>query len=189
MVVDWREDPYRLFVRESPRCTPPRPLCLTLLPQADGLPRRDARVYPVRKRLTLTTPHPVCRRTHVQVGTPSFEEARANFIVSSAGYAVASFLLNAKDRHNGNLLILKSGHLVHIDFGFIFEISPGGNLGFESAGFKVSQRPNPTPIHFPVLVLTTAVGFSFSSSPNPSNPPRVGRRLLLHAPIANRTAR
>ncbi len=39
------------------------------------------------------------------VGSPRFEEARNNFIVSSAGYAVASLLLQPKDRHNGNLLI------------------------------------------------------------------------------------
>lgn len=38
------------------------------------------------------------------VGTPTFEQARKNFIVSSAGYAVASLLLQPKDRHNGNLL-------------------------------------------------------------------------------------
>ena len=38
------------------------------------------------------------------VGSPSFEAARENFIISSAGYAVASLLLQPKDRHNGNLL-------------------------------------------------------------------------------------
>lgn len=41
------------------------------------------------------------------VGSPSFETARENFLVSSAGYAVASLLLQPKDRHNGNLLFDK----------------------------------------------------------------------------------
>ncbi|XP_010272166.1 PREDICTED: phosphatidylinositol 4-kinase alpha 1-like isoform X2 [Nelumbo nucifera] len=41
------------------------------------------------------------------VGSPSFETARDNFMVSSAGYAVASLLLQPKDRHNGNLLFDK----------------------------------------------------------------------------------
>ncbi|XAR72828.1 1-phosphatidylinositol 4-kinase [Bertholletia excelsa] len=74
------------------------------------------------------------------VGSPTFETARENFIVSSAGYAVASLLLQPKDRHNGNLLFDNEGRLVHIDFGFILETSPGGNMRFESADFKLSHE-------------------------------------------------
>eukprot|EP00271_Cylindrocystis_brebissonii_P006203 TRINITY_DN18880_c0_g2_i1.p1 TRINITY_DN18880_c0_g2~~TRINITY_DN18880_c0_g2_i1.p1 ORF type:complete len:1506 (-),score=262.70 TRINITY_DN18880_c0_g2_i1:1242-5207(-) len=73
-------------------------------------------------------------------GSPAFERARSNFIASSAGYAVASLVLQPKDRHNGNLLIDSVGHLVHIDFGFILETSPGGNMRFESADFKISHE-------------------------------------------------
>ncbi|GAB2267297.1 Phosphatidylinositol 4-kinase alpha 1 [Dionaea muscipula] len=74
------------------------------------------------------------------VGSPSFEAARENFLISSAGYAVASLLLQPKDRHNGNLLFDNVGRLVHIDFGFILETSPGGNMRFESAHFKLSHE-------------------------------------------------
>ncbi|RRT68113.1 hypothetical protein B296_00024686, partial [Ensete ventricosum] len=41
------------------------------------------------------------------VGSPTFEAAREMFMISSAGYAVASLLLQPKDRHNGNLLFDK----------------------------------------------------------------------------------
>eukprot|EP00850_Spirogloea_muscicola_P004600 SM000020S05950 [mRNA] locus=s20:31457:38873:+ [translate_table: standard] len=73
-------------------------------------------------------------------GSTTYEEARTAFLVSSAGYAVASLLLQPKDRHNGNLLFDKVGHIVHIDFGFILETSPGGNMRFESADFKLSYE-------------------------------------------------
>lgn len=72
-------------------------------------------------------------------GAP-FERARRNFIRSLAPYAVVSYILRVKDRHNGNILVDKDGHLVHIDFGFLLGISPGGNLGFETAAFKLTRE-------------------------------------------------
>ncbi|KAJ9152673.1 hypothetical protein P3X46_026216 [Hevea brasiliensis] len=95
------------------------------------------------------------------VGSHSFEAARENFIISSAGYAVASLLLQPKDRHNGNLLFDNLGRLVHIDFGFIFEISPGGNMRFESAHFKLSHEM--TQLLDPSGVMKSETWFQFVS--------------------------
>lgn len=77
------------------------------------------------------------------VGSASFEKAKYNFMRSTAGYAVSSYIMNNKDRHNGNLLLDSEGRMVHIDFGFILDISPGGNLGFETASFKLSKEMVP----------------------------------------------
>lgn len=35
----------------------------------------------------------------------AFQQAQRNFIVSLAGYAITSYILQVKDRHNGNVMI------------------------------------------------------------------------------------
>ena len=68
-----------------------------------------------------------------------FKEAQNNFVESLAGYGLVTYLLNLKDRHNGNIMIDIKGRIIHIDFGFILGISPG-NVGFETASFKMTKE-------------------------------------------------
>ncbi|KAF4366305.1 hypothetical protein F8388_017459 [Cannabis sativa] len=83
-----------------------------------------------------------------QENSPSFKLAQKagttcskfrNFVESMAGYSLVCYLLQVKDRHNGNLLMDEEGHIIHIDFGFMLSNSPGG-VNFESAPFKLTRE-------------------------------------------------
>ena len=75
-----------------------------------------------------------------QVFADHIEEARLNFIESCAAYSVVSYLLQVKDRHNGNLLLDSDGHLIHIDYGFMLSNAPGGTFALETSPFKLTQE-------------------------------------------------
>lgn len=71
----------------------------------------------------------------------ALNEAKTNFVRSLAAYSLMSYLFLFKDRHNGNLLLDTAGHVIHIDFGFVFGIAPGGSFSLEqSTPFKLTEE-------------------------------------------------
>lgn len=71
----------------------------------------------------------------------SFKSAQRNFVRSLAAYSLMSYLFLFKDRHNGNILLDTAGHVIHIDFGFVFGIAPGGSFSLEmSTPFKLTDE-------------------------------------------------
>ncbi|XP_067832080.1 phosphatidylinositol 4-kinase beta isoform X1 [Heptranchias perlo] len=76
---------------------------------------------------------------HGNYTTEEFLSAQRNFVQSCAGYCLVCYLLQVKDRHNGNILLDSEGHIIHIDFGFILSSSPR-NLGFETSAFKLTSE-------------------------------------------------
>ncbi|KAK4534240.1 hypothetical protein CDCA_CDCA01G0265 [Cyanidium caldarium] len=97
-------------------------------------------VHSLKKR----TPGFVSLRDYFEraYGGPSsatFCKALRNFVESMAGYSLVTYLLQVRDRHNGNIMLAASGHVVHIDFGFMLGNSPG-SIRFEAAPFKLSPE-------------------------------------------------
>ncbi|PVV00918.1 hypothetical protein BB560_004686 [Smittium megazygosporum] len=78
-------------------------------------------------------------KTYGTKDTEMFKKAHRNFMASLVGYSLVCYLLQLKDRHNGNILLTSSGHLIHIDFGFMLNNSPGA-IGFETAPFKLTSE-------------------------------------------------
>eukprot|EP00457_Paulinella_chromatophora_P001069 gb/GEZN01001071.1/.p1 GENE.gb/GEZN01001071.1/~~gb/GEZN01001071.1/.p1 ORF type:complete len:1031 (+),score=146.60 gb/GEZN01001071.1/:242-3334(+) len=76
----------------------------------------------------------------MRISDTSYEQARRNFIESMAAYSVVTYLLQVRDRHNGNIMLVEDGSIVHIDFGFMLSNSPGGNMNFESCAFKLTDE-------------------------------------------------
>ena len=85
-----------------------------------------------------------------------------NFVKSSAGYCVVTYLMGIGDRHNDNVLITPSGNLFHIDFGYIMgrdpkPMPPPFKLNKEMVEAMGGQQSaqyrqyDPVPFHNPLL--------------------------------------
>ncbi|TNJ27331.1 Phosphatidylinositol 4-kinase [Giardia muris] len=66
-------------------------------------------------------------------------DAKRRFLLSNAAYSLLSYVLGFKDRHNGNIMMNAYCNIIHIDFGFVLELAPGGPLNTERAPFKLTD--------------------------------------------------
>lgn len=56
--------------------------------------------------------HPVLSQKFGEPSTSGFRKAQSCFLKSLASYCVVCYLLQIKDRHNGNILIDRYGHIM-----------------------------------------------------------------------------
>ncbi|KAG8036373.1 hypothetical protein G9C98_003695 [Cotesia typhae] len=128
----WQDEGLPLWVR------PYKILCLS---NDSGL------IEPILNTVSLHQIKKHCQLTLLQyferefgpTDSEEFAQAQNNFVQSCAAYCLVSYLIQVKDRHNGNILLHSDGHIIHIDFGFILSTSPR-NLGFETSPFKLTPE-------------------------------------------------
>jgi phosphatidylinositol 4-kinase len=90
-----------------------------------------------RKRIATLRDHFL--KSFGEADSESYAAGLDAFKKSLAAYSMICYILQLKDRHNGNILIDNFGHIIHIDFGFMLSNSPG-SMGFEAAPFKLTQE-------------------------------------------------
>lgn len=78
-------------------------------------------------------------KVYGKADTSKYKKAQDNFARSLASYSIICYVLQIKDRHNGNIMLDNEGHIIHIDFGFLLSNSPG-SVGFEAAPFKLTSE-------------------------------------------------
>ena len=64
-----------------------------------------------------------------------------NFMKTLVGYSLVTYLLQVKDRHNGNIMVKKDGSIFHIDYGFFLSNAPGKGVELEkNVAFKLTNE-------------------------------------------------
>jgi hypothetical protein len=107
---------------------------IELIPNAssiDGI--KKSKAFPGTLRLYY-------EQTYGGANSAEFKIAMDAYVSSLAAYSIVSYLLGIKDRHNGNVMIDTAGHIIHIDFGFVFGFAPGKAFSMEKCPFKLTEE-------------------------------------------------